>query len=116
MLCLSELRFTPFPMKAKHRDSETVLGDRIDVDEAILVRDHLASPGHADHRAVSVTHMLAKTATEARKAHRVPADVESRMLSPITPNFEMVAAGKTELLVFVVLPPRHVDVGEEDAV
>src|SRR4051812_19549203 len=38
------------------------------------------------------------------------------MLSPITPHFEMGAAGENELLVVFFLPPPHVDGGEEDAV
>src|SRR5262249_5185488 len=110
-----QLVLAPAPMEAQHGNAVLIDRLRADLAVALLVRDHLAAAGESDARAVAladrvlerlaITFVLAAGAVEG-------ADLRDAQSAA---DLDVIAAREL-LVLFVELPPGHVDVHAADAV
>src|SRR5712671_1112701 len=100
----------PLPVKAQHRNPILVLHDRIDLAIALVVRDHLSTPGEIDLRAIIAAVVFLEgfpiSAAAGIALDSTHEAVTGRIQSAT--DLDVIPARKIELLV--VDPPRHVDV------
>ena len=101
-------------MKPQHRNSPLIDRVRIDLAEAVFVRNHFAASGKADVGSIHAAGILssAQTPYPSYSSH-TPSNYPTPAFR-VHPEFNVISA--QEIILAIELPPRHIHVHPTDAV